>query len=145
MIVYNLSDFVSSRAEGRIVAPETNTYTFTCSHDDGCNVTVGTTQVLTRWANGVFTTTGTISLVQGQEYALELEWYEWSAGGYNILYWEYGSNAQELVPFVASWQSYERIIASSPYTVTVLEPLCGNVNLDSGEQCDDGNTVSGDG
>ena len=145
VVVYTISDHVSGRVDARIIAPVTGTYTFTCEHDDGCNVTVGGTDIINNWSYGVFTTTGTINLVQNQEYDVVLYWNEGAGGAHYRLYWQYGSNAIELVPLVVGWNNYESIIGNSPYTVTVDPPLCSNGVIDSGEECDDGNAVSGDG
>ena len=123
VVVDTYSDSVSLRVESRVIAPETGTYTFTCEHDDGCRIYVNGTQVLSRWKSGVFTTTGTIDLVQGQEYELILEWYEQGSGCFYRVYWQYGSNSQELVPLEANWYNYEHSVTTSPVTVTVDAPL----------------------
>ena len=39
-IVDSLSNFVSARIEARIVAPATDTYTFSLVHEDGVNLTI---------------------------------------------------------------------------------------------------------
>ena len=134
VVVDTHTDGVSARVDTRIVAPETGTYTFTCEHDDGCLVKINGTTVLSDWSNGTDTTTGTINLVQDQEYELILEWFENAKGSFYRVYWQYGSNSQELVPLEANWYNYEHSVTTSPVTVTVNAPLCGNGAIDSGEE-----------
>ena len=107
----------------RFTAPETNTYNFTCEHDDGCIVIINGTTLIRRWSHGVFTTSATIDLVQGELYELILEWDQGGGGWHYRLYWQYGSNAQELIQLEPNWYNYEHTITTSPITVNVLPPL----------------------
>ena len=123
LVVDTYFDFVSARIEARIFAPETGTYTFTSEHDDGCILKINGTTVINRWANGIFTTTGTIDLIQFQEYDLILEWYEFNLWSNYRIFWQFGSYSEELVSLVPNWYNYEYSVTTSPVTVTVLPPF----------------------
>ena len=122
-IVDTYSNYVSARIEARVFAPETGTYTVRCQHNDGCRVYINGTTVINRWENGGKNTSGTIDLIQFQEYDLILEWYEVTGWARYHLYWQFGSYSEELVPLVPNWYNYEYSVTTSPVTVTVLPPF----------------------
>ena len=87
----NASDGVSTRFEGKIIAPETNTYTFLVHHDDGARLYIDNVMVFENWTSGAVSDTVDANLTLNQEYQIKLEHFESGGPGSLWLYWSYGS------------------------------------------------------
>ncbi|HET6251484.1 MAG TPA: NPCBM/NEW2 domain-containing protein, partial [Tepidisphaeraceae bacterium] len=70
----------STRWVGQFVAPTTETYTFSTTSDDGCRLWVNGQELINDWVGQSATTEqGSIALVAGQSYSIELDYFQ--AGG----------------------------------------------------------------
>ena len=85
----------SARWTGTITAPQTGTYTFSLTSDDGSRLYINNQQVINNWYDQASTTrTGTIALTAGQSYPLEVDYYQ-NGGLSNLQFgWQFpdGSN-----------------------------------------------------
>jgi len=87
------------RWSGYVLAPVTGTVTFQTISDDGCACKVNNVQIITDWAyHGPITTNGTIDLVQGQWYPIEVLFFEGGVTCEITLNWSYAGQAITLVP-----------------------------------------------
>jgi RHS repeat-associated protein len=94
-------DTFSVRWTGTVTAPATGVYTFTTSTDDGIRLWVGGQNVIDNWnyQNDLDPfSSGTVSLVAGQPYALVMEYFEGPGLAHAQLFWEYPGQAQAIVP-----------------------------------------------
>ena len=84
------ADNFSARWTGTVLAATTGTYRFQTVSDDGVRLWVNGTQVINNWTDHGTTTntSGTISLVAGQRYAIRLEYYEHTGGATMQLRWQ---------------------------------------------------------
>ena len=101
--------------------------------------------VFENWTSGAVSDTVDANLTLNQEYQIKLEHFESGGPGSLWLYWSYGSVSQTNVTFETNYVSSPSVVSGSPFTVTVLSPICGNGTRDSGEECDDGNYNDSDG
>ena len=114
---------MSARFEGKIVAPETNTYTFYLQHDDGARLYIDNAPIIDYWGNGNRLNTTTINLAQNQEYDVKVEYYENAGGARLYLEWSYGSVSQTTVQFMPNYDQYSMIASNVPSSITVLPPI----------------------
>ncbi|MBZ4417792.1 PA14 domain-containing protein [Myxococcus sp. RHSTA-1-4] len=94
-------DTFSVRWTGSVTAPVTGLYTFTTSTDDGVRLWVGGQNVINNWTlqdDYDPLSSGTVSLVAGQTYALVMEYFEGPGGALARLLWEYPGQARQVVP-----------------------------------------------
>ena len=127
-----------------ILAPYTGTYTFTLNYDDGADVYLDGTMFLNQLGTSwLCTQTVTKDLVAGTYYPFYAKWGEIGSGALFTVSWAYGSVSSTQIP--TSAQSLTLLGGSSPYTITMLNGLCGDGQITSTETWDDGNAVSGEG
>ena len=127
-----------------ILAPYTGTYTFTLNYDDGADVYLDGTMFLNQLGTPcLWTQTVTKDLVAGNYYPFYAKWGEIGSGALFTVSWAYGSVSSTQIP--TSAQSLTLLGGSSPYTITMLNGLCGDGQITSTETWDDGNAVSGEG
>ena len=83
-------DNFSARFQGWIVAPEDGTYTFTVASDDGSDLYVGGESVIHQFAvpQPITEHSGTISLVAGEQYLVDLRYAEIGGNAACYLYWQ---------------------------------------------------------
>ncbi|NPC83478.1 hypothetical protein HPC49_35300 [Pyxidicoccus fallax] len=94
-------DTFSVRWTGTLKAPVTGLYTFTTSTDDGVRMWVGGQNVIDNWVledDSNPLSTGTVSLVAGQSYALVMEYFEGPGLAHARLSWAYPGQALHVVP-----------------------------------------------
>ncbi len=94
-------DTFSVRWTGAVTAPATGVYTFTTSTDDGIRLWVGGQNVIDNWnfqSDFDPLSSGTVSLVAGQTYALVMEYFEGPGLAHAQLFWEYPGQARVVVP-----------------------------------------------
>jgi len=74
-------DLFSARWTGQVEAAFTETYTFYTNSDDGVRLWIGGQQLVNNWTNHAATENkGTIDLVAGTTYSLQMEYYEDGGG-----------------------------------------------------------------
>lgn len=93
------SDTFSVRWTGTIKPNYSETYTFYLNADDGVRLWVDGQLLLNRWVNqaGQFSS-GSIPLIAGQNYEIQIEYFENLSGAAVGLLWQSSSQAKEFVP-----------------------------------------------
>ena len=114
---------MSTRFEGKIRAPETNTYTFLVHHDDGARLYIDNVMVFEDWTSGAVSDTVDANLTLNQEYQIKLEHFESGGPGSLWLYWSYGSVSEVNITFETNHVSSPSVVSGSPFTVTVLPSI----------------------
>jgi hypothetical protein len=85
---------------GYILAPASETFSFWSSNDDGLDVKINGTQVISNWADtgpgayGTFNTnavSNTFAMTQGRIYPIEIQYHQNAVGATLKLYWSYPS------------------------------------------------------
>jgi PA14 domain len=110
------SDNFSAAWTGQILAPETGTYTFTTTSDDGVRVWVNGQQLINAWNDhSPRQDKGKITLQAGQKYDIKVDYYERTGGALMQLSWSTPSIAQQIIP-----KSY--LYSSVPTPVPVMTP-----------------------
>lgn len=96
------SDDFEGRGSGYIIAPFTGTVEFCGSHDDGMSLSVDNTVVFSNLTDqgpsDPCNTTGTIDLVAGNCYPLEMYFYERGGGAVLKLKWSWTDTPYEIIP-----------------------------------------------
>jgi len=94
----NVDDF-SAIWTGEVEAAFTETYTFYTNTDDGVILWVDGQEIIRNWTNHSPTeNSGTIDLVAGQTYSIEMWWYERGGGAVAELRWSSPRTPKQLVP-----------------------------------------------
>lgn len=84
---------------GSVQAKYSGTYTFYTVADDGIRLWVNGNQLVDNWNDQAPTErSGTINLVAGQKYAIQIQYYNNSYGGVAKLYWSHPQQPKEIVP-----------------------------------------------
>jgi len=92
-------DTFSVRWTGQVLAPNTETFTFYTTTDDGVRLWVNGEQLINKWVDqGPTEWSGTIALTAGQKYNIVMEYYENGGGAVAKLFWSSASNAKGPVP-----------------------------------------------
>lgn len=119
---------VSARFVAKITPTATETYTIRVSHDNGARVYIDNVM---EWdwlyLGSPYDHSFTIPYFQsGQTYEITVEWRN-AGGPSNIsLYWSHGTTSEVLIPYNSNGVNLEQILTSTPATITVLPPICGN-------------------
>jgi beta-glucosidase len=88
----------SVRWTGNLTAPETGSYAFTTTVDDGCRLWIGNNLIVDHWTTGSPTpVTGFVDLVAGRTYPVKLEYFQDTGTACIHLAWTTPSNA--LAPY----------------------------------------------
>ncbi|MHC4354803.1 MAG: PA14 domain-containing protein [Planctomycetota bacterium] len=97
------SDF-SVRWTGDVSAQFTETYSFYTITDDGIRVWVNGKLIITNWSHhGDTEDAGTIDLVAGQDYSIEIEYFQAGGGSIMQLGWESPHTEKQLIPADLLW------------------------------------------
>jgi len=97
----NVDDF-SARWTGNVEAAFTETYTFYTNTDDGVMLWVDGQLLVDNWTDHSPTENrGTIDLVAGQQYSIEMWWYERGGGAVAELRWSSPRTPKQLIPQAA--------------------------------------------
>ena len=97
------SDF-SVRWTGDVSAQFTDTYTFYTITDDGIRVWVNGKLIIENWSHhGDTEDTGTIDLVAGRSYSIEIEYFQAGSGSIVQLGWVSPHTARQLIPKDLLW------------------------------------------
>jgi len=97
----NVDDF-SARWTGEVEAAFTETYTFYTNTDDGVMLWVDGQLLVENWTDHAPTENrGTIDLVAGQQYSIEMWWYERGGGAVAELRWSSPRTPKQLIPQAA--------------------------------------------
>jgi hypothetical protein len=111
----NTDDF-SAEWTGQILAPETGTYTFTTTSDDGVKVWVNGQQLINAWNDhGPQQDSGIITLQAGQKYDIKVNYYDRAGGAVMQLNWATPRIAQQAIP-----QSYLYSSVVTPVSAPVV-------------------------
>jgi glucose/arabinose dehydrogenase len=93
------ADTFSVSWNGRIQPRYSETYTFSTTSDDGVRLRINGQTIIDRFIDQAPTTaTGTITLVAGQLYDIQMDYYERGGGAVAKLAWASASQALEIVP-----------------------------------------------
>jgi regulation of enolase protein 1 (concanavalin A-like superfamily) len=96
------NDQFSARWTGEVEAAFTETYTFYASADDGVRLWIDGKQLVDAWIDqGTTEYRGTIDLVAGNTYSLQMEYYENGGGAVAELRWSSPRTPKQLVPQAA--------------------------------------------
>ena len=89
---------------GDVSAQFTETYSFFTITDDGIRVWVNSKLIINNWSHhGDTEDTGTIDLVAGQSYSIEIEYFQAGGGSIAQLGWESPHTAKQLIPTDLLW------------------------------------------
>ncbi|MDB5331402.1 MAG: hypothetical protein JWP03_2553, partial [Phycisphaerales bacterium] len=117
----------SVKWSGRVQPQYTETYTFFTLSDDGVMLYVNGQQLLTDWNDhGTTTDSGTISLVGGQLYNIEMDYYQGSGPDFAQLQWSSPSTPQQLIP---QSQLYSGLTTAAPSALVATAASGTQVNL----------------
>ncbi len=93
------SDKFSVHWSGKVKAQATDTYTFYTNTDDGVRLWVNGQQLVNDWTNHKATlNSGTIALVGGVTYDVQMDYYEDSGSAIAQLLWSHGTAPKEIIP-----------------------------------------------
>ena len=96
------NDNFAARWTGTLIAPATGTYTFWTTTDDGVRLWVGGLNLINKWQPQSPTTwSATVSLVAGQRYIFQMDYYESGGGAEAKLEWAFPGTARQIVPTTA--------------------------------------------
>jgi glucose/arabinose dehydrogenase len=96
------ADNFSARWEGTIIPSVTGTYTFTLTGDDGIRLWVNNQLIIDKWFDqGPTTYNANISLTQGQNVPVKVEYYERGGGALVKLFWTVPNQASKVTAFSA--------------------------------------------
>jgi PA14 domain len=114
------ADNFSAEWTGQILAPETGTYTFTTTSDDGVRVWVNGQQLINAWNDhGPQQDSGTITLQAGQKYDIKVDYYEHTGGAVMQLNWSTPTIARQVIPQA---YLYSSVVAPAPAPVVTPAP-----------------------
>ena len=154
------NDTVSSNMYTTIFVPATDTYNFYFQNDDGSRL-IFDDSIVSDFKGQVCVWIGTFSYFfkTGRYYDVEVQYYENLVLYSMILQWSSTTIPMQVIP--ATYFYYTEYVASSPYQLPAICPTgyTGNNPLSptawievwgdglkvGTEECDDGNTISGDG
>jgi PA14 domain len=115
----NTDDF-SAEWTGQILAPETGTYTFTTTSDDGVKVWVNGQQLINAWNDhGPQQDSGTITLQAGQKYDIKVNYYDRAGGAVMQLNWATPRIVQQAIPQA---YLYSSVVTPVPALVVTSVP-----------------------
>jgi hypothetical protein len=87
------------RWSGQLIAPKTETYTFTTASDDGMTLWINGKQLINSWKNQYLTEkSATIQLEAGKAYDIEVDYYDGGSNAVAKLYWASPSISKQIVP-----------------------------------------------
>jgi hypothetical protein len=127
------SDSFSVRWVGEVDVPSTGTYTFYTISDDGVRLWVDNQLVVDRWVDQPPTeSSGTISLVGGRRYSIQMDYYENWGGAVARLEWSGPGTSRQTVP---QSRLSPPSIANNPNPLNDgwLNPISPILSWDSGE------------
>ena len=95
-------DSFSVRWEGDVVPPITGLYSFTVTSDDGVRLWVNNVLVIDRWIHQSATEySALVSLTQGQNVSIKMEYYEGDGRAFAKLFWTIPSQTSQAIVFKA--------------------------------------------
>ena len=97
------SDNFSVRWDGTVFAPVAGTYTFAVTADDGVRLWVNNILIIDKWSDqsSSQTYTATVTLTQGQNVPIKMEYYEKLSSSTAKLFWTVPNKSSVSVPFSA--------------------------------------------
>jgi hypothetical protein len=129
------NDYYAMRWQGFVSAPETGSFQFVVTADEGTTLTINNNKIINNWnaTNGA-PVTGNISLTQGSFYPIVLEYFE-STGNSNVmLEWIRPSLIRQVVPSQYLTQGNTVIDGSTitTGTITASSMQVGTITAQSG-------------
>ncbi len=120
---YDRSDQFSIRWTGQVLALYDENYTFTTTSDDGVRLWVNGSLIIDEWNYQSATSySGTIDLLAGQMYDIELEYFENRGDAVIRLAWASDSQASEVIPSSYLYVDDYEFNISDPSSVTINAP-----------------------
>jgi autotransporter-associated beta strand protein len=84
---------------GTVEAQYSETYTFYTTSDDGARLWVNGQELINQWHDqGPTEYSGTIALQAGQQYSIEMDYYQDGGGAVAMLSWSSASQAKQIIP-----------------------------------------------
>ncbi|HZL35467.1 MAG TPA: PA14 domain-containing protein [Tepidisphaeraceae bacterium] len=117
----------SAKWTGKIQAQYSQTYTFNTQSDDGVRLFVNGQELINDWTNhGQTSDSGSIALSAGQEYTIEMDFFQ--GGGPDIaqLFWSSTSTPLQIVP---QSQLYSGTAPKAPSGLTAIPASATQLNL----------------
>lgn len=111
----------SVRWTGRVQAQHSETYTFHTTTDDGVRLWVNGEPLISRWTQGVWESSGTISLVAGVRYTITMEYFEWVGNAHAHLRWSSQSTPDQVIPTTQLYPPLEVIDPCPPDIDSMFE------------------------
>ena len=106
------SDNFSIRFTGTIAAPQTGTYTFFVTSDDGVRLWIDDQQIITDWSDHApRTRSGTISLNANERVPLRLDYYERGGGAVVRLEWSGPGLNRQFVRNASTGSCQDRVVS----------------------------------
>ncbi len=142
-------DNFSVRWRARVKPQFSETYTFTTETDDGARLWVNGVQLVDKWiGQGATRWGGTITLVAGQYYDLEMQYFDGAFGASAKLYWSSASQPEQIIPalklYAISGSANHRplvpIVATPAADESAMNVVTGNMTSGAFEDQDVGNT-----
>jgi YVTN family beta-propeller protein len=129
------ADTFAVRWQGYISAPETGTYQFISTADDGTKLVINNTTIINNWINnGGTPVTGNIAMTQGNYYPIVFEYFENTGSATVKLEWIKPSLAREVVP--AKYLSQGNTVIDGAQittgTITAISMQVGTITAQSG-------------
>jgi hypothetical protein len=117
LITNEVADFVSVRWSGKILAPETESFTFILHADDGVRMYINEELVIDRWDKCCEDVATTFPMVKGNFIDVRIEYKEYQEEAYIRLYWTSQKIPKEIISPVYLY--YPMRVGASPYNVVI--------------------------
>jgi hypothetical protein len=130
------TDKFSARWVGQIIAPKTDTYTFTTTTDDGVRLWVNDRLVIDSWVDqGATARTGKIALAANQPVSIRMEYYENTGKAVAKLMWAHSTMGATVVPTTALRPTVRNGLSATYFggptrTTALLTRLDPTINFD---------------
>jgi hypothetical protein len=109
------SENFSAEWTGKILAPESGTFTFTTNSDDGIRVWVNGQQIINAWTDhGAQQNSGKIDLIAGLKYDIKVDYYQHAGSSVAQLFWSAPDIGRQIIPQSYLYSSAEFANATQP-------------------------------
>jgi N-acetylmuramoyl-L-alanine amidase len=114
------ADTFSARWIGKVQPRYTQTYSFYTQTDDGVRLWVNGQLLIDKWVDqGGTEWSGTVSLTAGQQYDIQMDYYENGGGAAAVLLWSSASQLKEAIPQTQLYPIQPPTITTQPQGQTV--------------------------
>lgn len=113
------------------------TYTFSTTTDDGVRLWVNGQLLIDKWQDqGATQWSGSITLVAGQKYSIEMDYYQDGGGASAQLAWSSPSQTEQIIP-ESQLYAPDTVAPAAPTDLTATAPLVGTISLTWNSLSDD--------